>query len=93
MLTGIGFIVELSFIGTDTLFTCRRMQWLQRINIAYVKDSQAICEDHFDDCYHGSKGRLLSNAVPRLTGKTGILCVRVFIKLYRTRLTSISNFM
>ena len=71
-----GLVLLLScFIGIGKYFTCRRMQWVQHINVAYIKNSQAICEEHFDDRYHGSMRRLLSNAFLRLTGKTGILCV------------------
>ena len=47
------------------------MLWLQRINVAYEKDSKAISGDHFDKCYHASKGRLLPHTIPHMTGKTG----------------------
>lgn len=46
----------------------RRQQWVQNINIAYVKHTQVLCDDHFAPHYKGSKGNLLSTAVPIPTG-------------------------
>ncbi|XP_063883337.1 zinc finger protein 600-like isoform X2 [Scylla paramamosain] len=42
----------------------RRQQWVQTLNIAYVKHTQVVCEDHFVPHHIGSKGHLLSTAVP-----------------------------
>ncbi|KAG0713157.1 hypothetical protein GWK47_016845 [Chionoecetes opilio] len=42
----------------------RQLQWLQTLKIAYVKNTQSICEEHFEPKYISSTGRLLNNAVP-----------------------------
>lgn len=44
---------------------CRRHEWLLALGIAYERSSQVVCSDHFHAAYQGSKGRLLSTAIPR----------------------------
>lgn len=50
-------------------FNSRLLDWLQTLQIAYVKATQSICQEHFEPKYISSTGRLLKNAVPIPTGK------------------------
>ncbi|XP_045123490.1 zinc finger protein 888-like isoform X2 [Portunus trituberculatus] len=42
----------------------RCLEWQRVLKVKLVKRSQAICGDHFDAKWIGTKGQLLSNAVP-----------------------------
>ncbi|KAG0722433.1 hypothetical protein GWK47_044487 [Chionoecetes opilio] len=41
------------------------MQWMRALDIAFERNSQTICEDHFDAKWLGTRGKLVGNAVPR----------------------------
>lgn len=49
----------------------RRLQWLENLNVNFLKADQVVCDDHFDHIYFGTKGYLMRTAVPRPINRTG----------------------